>query len=91
MLCLAFFVLYPNPVTLVLLSGVMQAMMLPMLAGAALYFRYRRIDPRLTPSRLWDAFLWVSAAGLLIAGGWTAFIQFGKLRGLIEGWLAGGG
>jgi Mn2+/Fe2+ NRAMP family transporter len=38
MLCLAFFVLYPNPVTLVLLSGVMQAIMLPMLAAAALFF-----------------------------------------------------
>jgi Mn2+/Fe2+ NRAMP family transporter len=87
MLCLAFFVLYPNPVTLVLLSGVMQAIMLPMLAAAALFFRYRRIDRRLTPSRTWDIFLWVSAAGLLVAGAWTAWMQFGKLQTMIEGWL----
>jgi hypothetical protein len=87
MLCLAFFVLYPEPVTLVLLSGVMQAMMLPMLAAAAIFFRYRRIDRRLVPGKVWDGFLWLSAAGLLIAGGWTAFMQFDKLRAMIEGWL----
>jgi hypothetical protein len=65
----------------------MQAMMLPMLAAAAIFFRYRRIDRRLVPGKVWDGFLWLSAAGLLIAGGWTAFMQFDKLRAMIEGWL----
>jgi hypothetical protein len=44
-------------------------------------------DRRLTPSRTWDIFLWVSAAGLLVAGAWTAWMQFGKLQTMIEGWL----
>ncbi len=68
-LCLAVFVLYPKPKILVLASGLMQALMLPMLAAAALYFRFRRCDSRLSPGRSWDAFLWLSAAGLLAAGG----------------------
>ena len=60
------------PAQLILASGVMQAIMLPMLAGATLYFRYVRCDRRITPGRLWDVMLWISAAGLLLAGGWLA-------------------
>jgi len=50
-----------------------------MLAGAALYYRYRRCDPRLRPGPLWDALLWVSAAGLLVAGAATAWLTLAKL------------
>jgi len=72
-------VLYRDPVQLVVASGIMQAIMLPMLAGAALYYRYRRCDPRLRPGPLWDALLWVSAAGLLVAGAATAWLTLAKL------------
>ncbi|MDI9443219.1 MAG: transmembrane Mn(2+) transporter, partial [Planctomycetota bacterium] len=48
-----------------------QAIMLPMLAAATLYFRYRRCDRRITPGRLWDLMLWLSAVGMLIAGAWA--------------------
>jgi Mn2+/Fe2+ NRAMP family transporter len=67
-----------NPVTLVLASGVMQSLMLPMLGVAALYFRYRRSDARLRPSTLWSLLLWISCAGLLVAGSVTAYNQFAK-------------
>ncbi len=70
--CFLVYVFFREPVKLVLLSGVMQAIMLPMLGAAALYFRYRRGDDRLLPGRLWDALLWLSAFGLLLAGGWLA-------------------
>ncbi len=73
--CLLVYVLRREPVELILLSGVMQAIMLPMLGAAALYFRYRRSDPRLLPGRLWDALLWLSAFGLLVAGGWLALTK----------------
>jgi len=72
---LTFFVLIPAPDQLVLASGVMQAIMLPMLGGATLYFRYRRCDPRITPGWLWDVMLWISAFGLLLAGGWLALTK----------------
>ena len=36
-----------------------------------LYFRYYRNDPGLMPGRLWDAFLWLSAVGMSIAGIWA--------------------
>ncbi len=71
-----------KPAELVLISGVMQAVMLPMLAGATLYFRYRLCDKRITPGTLWDMALWTSAAGMLLAGGWIAVT---KLVGLLTG------
>jgi Mn2+/Fe2+ NRAMP family transporter len=79
--CLAIYVWNKNPVTLVLISGMAQAVMLPMLGGAALYYRYRRADPRITPGRVWDFFLILSFVGLLIAGIWGAWQQVQKLLG----------
>jgi Mn2+/Fe2+ NRAMP family transporter len=56
------------PRQMVLLSGAAQAIMLPMLAGAALYWRYKKGDARIAPGKIWDTMLWLSAAGMLIAG-----------------------
>lgn len=72
---LLFFVLIPAPAMLIMASGFMQAVMLPMLGGAALYLRYRRCDPRISPGPRWDALLWLSALGLLLAGGWLALTK----------------
>jgi Mn2+/Fe2+ NRAMP family transporter len=78
LLSLIMYLLFPaDPARLVLISGVTQAIMLPMLAAAALYFRYRRIDQRVTPSRLWDGFLWISSLGMLVAGVWALISQLG--------------
>lgn len=76
LLCLALYLTGLNPVAAVLLAGIMQAIMLPMLGFAALYFRYRATDPRLAPSRLWDVMLWVSCLGLLIAGVWGVYAKW---------------
>jgi Mn2+/Fe2+ NRAMP family transporter len=59
-----------DPVTLVLIAGMAQAIMLPMIGIGSLYFRYRMTDPRLKPSRLWDTMLVLSCLGLLITGIW---------------------
>ncbi|MAG56881.1 MAG: transmembrane Mn(2+) transporter [Planctomycetes bacterium] len=64
------------PTGLILAAGVSQALMLPVLGFAALWFRYRRGHPEIRPGRLWDAMLWLSGLGLLIAGGWAAWTRF---------------
>ena len=61
---------------MVLASGTAQAIMLPMLGAAALYFRYRRSDENLRPGQLWDAMLWLSLAGFAIIGGWSLVSTF---------------
>jgi Mn2+/Fe2+ NRAMP family transporter len=73
LLCLTIYLFLPEPRALVLLSGVVQGLMLPMLAGAAVYFRYRKTDERIRPKSIaWDALLWLSFAGMLVTGLWTA-------------------
>jgi len=59
-----------DPVTLVLIAGMAQAVMLPMIGLGSLFFRYRMTDQRLKPSKLWDTMLVLSCLGLLITGIW---------------------
>lgn len=72
--CLAVFCSGANPVTLVLIAGSMQAMFLPILGGAAIYYRVKKTDARIAPGTVWNVFLVLSSLGLLLAGGyglWT--------------------
>jgi Mn2+/Fe2+ NRAMP family transporter len=64
------------PVAMILAAGLGQSTILPMLGGAALYFRYKRIDVRLRPGLIWDLFLWISVAGLLVAGVYSIYGTF---------------
>lgn len=66
-----------NPVKAVLVAGLMQAILLPMLGFAALYFRWTATDPRLKPRPLWDIALVLSCIGLLITGVWGVVSFFG--------------
>jgi Mn2+/Fe2+ NRAMP family transporter len=75
--CLVVYLFIRAPVALILASGIMQAIMLPMLGGAALYFRYRRMDHRLRPGVLWDAALWFSFLALLVVALWTLSLPLG--------------
>lgn len=70
--CLGVFCSGVNPVRVILLSGMMQSLLLPMIGTGALYFRYTRTDPRLRPSLAWDLALIISCLGLLVAGLWGA-------------------
>jgi Mn2+/Fe2+ NRAMP family transporter len=68
LLCLAIYWVLPKPVLLVFLSGMAQAIMLPMLFAAAAFFRYRRTPPQLRPSLLWDLGLWISGLVMVAIG-----------------------
>lgn len=78
---ISFLIFYcvPSPVFLIMLSGLMQAMMLPMLAFAGLYFRWKRCDRQVAPGRAWDFFLIISSIGMLISGACAAYVEFSKL------------
>jgi Mn2+/Fe2+ NRAMP family transporter len=71
LVALVLYICVRAPAKMVLASGTAQAIMLPMLGAAALYFRYRRSDENLRPGRIWDAMLWLSLAGFAIIGGWS--------------------
>ncbi|MGB0742139.1 MAG: hypothetical protein ACPGXX_18875, partial [Planctomycetaceae bacterium] len=63
----------PAPVVLIKIAGLTQALMLPMLAFAAIHFRRKLTDSRLSPGRLWDIALGVSSVALLITASWGAW------------------
>lgn len=70
------YLVWPRPLTLILISGVGQALLLPFLAGCALYLRHRKLPPELRPGGLWTAMLWISAGALTLAGAWQLFDRF---------------
>ena len=69
------YVFFPKPVVLVLIAGTMQAIMLPLIGFAVLYFRYKQSDERLRPGKLWDVFLWLSFAAFLVVGGYQTYAK----------------
>jgi Mn2+/Fe2+ NRAMP family transporter len=62
-----------EPVILIMISGVMQAMMLPMLGGSILFLAYRRTDSRIRGGATWFAILWVALLLMSIASGYLAY------------------
>lgn len=81
LLFLASYAFFKAPKQLVLAGGFMGALMLPVLGVAALYFRYRRCDARLVPGKLWDIGLWISIAGLFVAGGYALYSKLTEVLG----------
>ncbi len=75
------YLIWPQPVTLIVLSGIGQAVLLPFLGGAALYFRYRRLEPALRPGRVWTLLLWFSAASFTAVGIWQLMGEIQKRVG----------
>lgn len=69
----AIYLVWPKPVRLVMIGGLAQALMLPFLASAALYFRYRGVAPDLRPGAAWTAVLWVASLAFAALGGYELF------------------
>lgn len=76
LVALAMYLFLRAPVAMVLAGGLAQSIMLPILGLAALYFRYRRSDPKLQSGRWWDVMLWLSFAALILIGGWSVYSVF---------------
>ena len=56
-----FYLTVGKPVTLITVGAVAQALMLPFLSFAALYFLYKKTAVSLRPKRAWIVLLWISA------------------------------
>lgn len=63
-----FYLSVGKPVTLVTIGAVAQALMLPFLSGAALYFLYWQTHEKLRPKVSWVVFLWISALLMTTVG-----------------------
>ncbi len=70
-LALIFYISARDPQLMVKIGGLGQAATLPMIACAALYFRYFRTDSRLKPSRIVDLLLWIAVISITIVAIYT--------------------
>lgn len=69
MFYLAVSLIFPDrQLGLVFAGAIAQALMLPFLAGAALYFHYKVTPKNLKPGKVWVTSLWVSAILMTIVG-----------------------
>jgi Mn2+/Fe2+ NRAMP family transporter len=75
-IALVLYVFVRAPAMMIVACGIAQSIMLPLLGGASLYFRYRQSDPNLRPGRLSDILLWVAFAAFLVVGAWSVFTVF---------------
>jgi len=72
------FLFMQSPVLMVILGGVATSALLLLVAYVAVLFRYRTLPPELTPSRIYDAFFWISVASIVTVsfyGVWQAVSQ----------------
>lgn len=81
LLVIDFFIFFtiPDPVGLVTIGGIAQALTLPMIGTVAVYLRYRRTDRRIAPGGLWDVFLWLSMLALFAAATYGLWDSWKKL------------
>ncbi len=82
LMSVAIYVVFPKPAFLLLTSGIAQGLMLPVLAGGALYLRHQRLRSQLRPGTVWDVCLGLSAFAMLVTGVWTLVAAVWKLENL---------
>ncbi len=70
--------LFPDPVKLVTVGGFAQGLMLPLISGVTVFFRYRRTDRRITPGLLLDILLWIAFVLITCVAMYAAWDQIGK-------------
>jgi manganese transport protein len=69
----------PDPGKLVEIGGYAQGLMLPLIAGATLYLRYRDADRRVAPGRLADVMTWTAFAAISLVALYSVIDLFRKL------------
>ena len=81
-IALALFFSFREPKWMVVVGGFAQALTLPLIAGVTLYFRYRRLDRRLTPALVWDVCLWLAFVSITV-------VAFYAVKGQLQKLMAG--
>ena len=69
-----FFWTLESPVFMVMLGGIAQSMMLPIVGIGALYLRHRHLPPDIRPSAMTTVALWVATAVILVVMGYYAVL-----------------
>ena len=79
-IALGLFFTFGEPRRMVVIGGFGQALMLPIITGATVYFRYRKLDRRLLPSLWLDLLLWIAFASITVVAIFALKNQIENLR-----------
>jgi Mn2+/Fe2+ NRAMP family transporter len=77
-IALVLFFSFRDPRQMVVIGGFAQGLMLPLISGVTVYFRYRRTDPRIAPSFTLDHLLWAAYLLITAVAVYAAQDQIGK-------------
>ena len=73
------FVIFGEPASMVIIGGFGQALTLPMITAATIYFRYRKLDRRITPALFLDICLWIAFVAITLVAVYALRDQYGKI------------
>lgn len=76
---LGLFLSFQEPKWMIVVGGFTQAMTLPIIGAVTIYFRYKKLDRRLTPSLFLDLCLWIAFASITFVALYAVRDQFNKL------------
>ena len=69
-----------SPVTMVMLGGIAQSMMLPVVGIGALYLRHRHLPAEIRPATLTTIALWITTAVIVVVMAYYIVLTFGASR-----------
>jgi hypothetical protein len=78
-IALVLFLSFKEPKFMVVVGGFGQALTLPIISATTLYFRYRKLDRRLTPGLFIDICLWIAFVSITAVAVYALRDQIGKL------------
>jgi Mn2+/Fe2+ NRAMP family transporter len=85
-LAFVLYLLFGEPLAMVVVGGFAQAATLPIISCATIYLRYRGTDKRLAPSWITDALFWLACLSISAVACWALWEQaVNKLLPLIRG------
>lgn len=73
------FLFMGRPGLMVFLGGLATVVILLIVVFAAIFFRYRRLDPRLLPTSLYDVCLWISSISIVMVAAYVGWDTVSKL------------
>jgi manganese transport protein len=70
-----FYLAIGEPRAMVVFGGFFQGITLPLIAGVSIYLRFRRTEPRIAPTAIFDWALWISFLSIVLFAGYTGWAQ----------------
>lgn len=78
-IALVLFLCFKEPKWMVVVGGFGQALTLPIISATTIYFRYRKLDRRLTPSLIIDICLWIAFISITCVAAYALRDQIWKV------------